>query len=65
MPGGRRDEVLVIGLNPSAPRESGDLKRLGNRVTLIGNAKTSDRVELGGRFYDLGDDGGLGSFSAP
>lgn len=52
----------MIGLNPSAPREAGELKRLGNRVTLIGNAKTSDRVELGGRFYDLGEEGGIGSF---
>src|SRR5262249_50376764 len=62
MASGKRDEVVVGGLNPSAPREAAELKRLGNRVTLISNAKVSGQIRVGSRVYDLSQDADLDAY---
>jgi hypothetical protein len=38
------DEIIMIGLNPSATHEAASLRRQGNKVLFIGNGKTPDTI---------------------
>jgi hypothetical protein len=56
------DDIILLGLNPSAPQEAQALRRLGNHVTLITNGRVSDWVYLGGRGFNLSDGTQVESF---
>lgn len=47
------DEIIMIGLNPSAVHEAASLRRSGNKVLFIGKGKTPDSVSWGKKKYDL------------
>jgi len=49
----KRDAILFIGLNPQARLEAGELRQSGRKVVFIGNSKSADRIEIGGRSFDL------------
>jgi hypothetical protein len=47
------DEIIMIGLNPSATHEAASLCRQGNKVLFIGNGKTPDTIAWNKKKYNL------------
>lgn len=47
------DEIIFIGLNPSAHDEAKSLRQQGNKVIFIGQGTTSDSITHGKQKYDL------------
>jgi len=56
------DDIILVGLNPTAPQEAQALRSLGNHVTLIRNARVSDWVYVGARGFNLSDGTQVESF---
>lgn len=58
------DAIVFVGLNPTAGQEAQALRKLGNKVFLVANGKTTDRVRFGGRAFDLTDSAQVTAFLA-
>lgn len=63
-PRGGNDDVTFVGMNPTGQGEAAEFaRRSGTRTTFIGNAREQDRVEEGGRTYDLRDRAGIDAYT--
>lgn len=60
---GRKNVVVVLGLSPASSREVAELRRLGNHVLQIKNAKVADQVRIAGRTFDLKQAAEVSAFS--
>lgn len=57
------DEIIMIGLNPSAIHEAAALRSQGNKVLFIGNGSTPDSVSLGKKKYPLSSSANVDDFT--
>jgi hypothetical protein len=61
---GRQNLVVYLGLSPSGRREAHELSLQGNHVLLVANSGFEDRISVGHRSFDLGQESGRSGFAS-